>query len=83
MQTVIGTLELQNFVTARCGARDAAGVHGDFRAAGAEAHHLHRIALADFLREFPFLVMGHAEGGSFVQLLFDGIHDSGMAMSRH
>src|SRR5438477_263948 len=83
MQSMVAALELQNSVSAGCGARNAAGVHGDFGPAGAEAHHFHRIALANFLRELPFLVMRHAEGGSFMQFLLDGFHDGGVAVPGH
>src|SRR5712692_5609893 len=83
MQAVIGTLKLQNLIAARGGARDAARVHGDFRSAGTEAHHIHGIAFANFFRKLPFLLVGHAEGCTFVKLLFDGPYDGGMAMPRH
>src|SRR5207302_8564553 len=53
------------------------------RSAGAEANQFYRIALANFLRELPCLVMRHAEGCSFVQLLFDRLDDGGVAMSGH
>src|SRR6267143_1201531 len=83
MQSVVRAFELQNLVAARSGARNAAGVHGDFRAAGTEADHVHRIALANFFRKLPFLLMRHAEGGSFVELLLDGLYYGGLAMSGH
>src|SRR5260370_39696779 len=83
MQSVVGAFELQDLVAAGGRARDAAGMHGDFGSAGAEAHHLHRIALADFFRKLPFLLVRHAKGGSFMQLLFDGLDDGGMAMAGH
>jgi len=63
MQAVVGAFKFQDFVTAGGGARDAAGMHRNFGAAGAETHHLHGIALANFFREFPFLFVRHAEGG--------------------
>src|SRR5256884_1071425 len=83
MQAVVRAFELQNLVAARGGARDAAGVHRDFRSAGTEPHHIHRITLTNFLCKLPFLLVRHPEGCSFMQLLFDGFHDGGMAMPRH
>ena len=74
---------MQDLVAAGGGAGDAAGVHGHFRAAGAEAHHFHRIALADFFGKLPFLFVRHAKGGALVQFLFDSFDDRGMAMPGH
>jgi len=59
------------------------GVHGGFRAAGAETHHLDGKALADFFRELPFQVMRHAEHGAGGQALPDGFHHRGMAVPGH
>src|SRR5260370_21268274 len=39
--------------------------------------------MADFFCKLPFLLVGHAKGGSFMQLLFDGLDDGGMAMAGH
>src|SRR6267154_1313195 len=83
MQSVVGAFKLQDFVAARSGPRDAAGVHGDFRAARAEAHHVHRIALANLFGKFPFLLVRHAESGSFMKFLHNGLYDGGMAMPSH
>ncbi len=83
MQSVVSAFELQDFLAIRGGARDAASVHRDFRAARAEAHHLDGIAFADFFRKLPFHVVRHAEGRSFMQLLLDGLHHRGMAMPGH
>src|SRR5580692_4221874 len=83
MQSVVGAFKLQDFVAAGGGARDAASVHGHFGTAGTEANHLNRIALADFFGELPFLIVRHAEGGAFVQLLLNGFHHRGVAMSGH
>src|SRR5260370_11794539 len=83
MQSVVRAFKLQDFVATGGGARDAASVHGDFRAAGAEAHHIHRIALANFFGKFPFLLVRHAESGSFMKLLLDGLYYGGMAMPSH
>src|SRR5258707_7712320 len=77
------TTLFRSFVAARSGSRDAAGVHGDFRSARAEAHHIHRIALANLFGKFPFLLVRHAESGSFMKLLLDGLYDGGMAMPSH
>ena len=65
VQPVIRALELEDFVAIRGGARDAAGVHRHFGAARTEAHHLDRIALADFFGKLPFLIVGHAERRAF------------------
>src|SRR2546428_1960453 len=83
MQSVVRAFELQNLVATRGGARDAAGVHGDFRAAGAESHHIDRIALANFFRKLPFLLVGHAEGCAFMQFLFDGLYHGVVAKPPH
>jgi len=66
VQSVIRALKAQNFVAACCGARDAACVHGRFRAAVAEPHHFHRIPRADLFRQFQFHVMRHAERGAAI-----------------
>src|SRR2546423_8756125 len=83
MQTVVGAFEFQNFVASRCRPGNAASVHCDFRAAGTESHHVHRIALANLFRKLPFLLVRHPEGSSFMQLLLHGLHDGGMAMPGH
>src|SRR5690349_24816261 len=83
MQAVVRAFKLQDFVAARRGARNAASVHGDFRAAGAKAHHLHWIALADFFGEFPLLLVRHSESRALMELLLDGLDDGGMAMPSH
>ena len=83
MQPVIRAFKLQNLVATGRRARDAAGVHGHFRAARTEAHHLHGIALADFFRQLPFLLVRHAESGALVQLLFDSFHHRRMTVPGH
>src|SRR6185369_3910706 len=83
VESVIRALELDNLVTARGCPRESDGVHRRFRTAGSEAHHLDREAGANFFREFPFHVMRHAEHGSGGQPSRDGLHDRGMAMTRH
>src|SRR5262249_48328994 len=75
--------KLDDFVSAGGGARNAAGVHGNFRAARAEAHHFDGIAGADFFRQLPFLIVRHAESRALVELFFNSLHDGGMAMARH
>src|SRR6266851_2523768 len=83
MQSVVGAFKLQDFVAARGGARNATGMHGDFRSARAKADHIYRIALANFFRKLPFLLVRHTESGSFMKLLLDGLYDGGMAMPGH
>ena len=83
MQTVISAFEFQDLVAAGGGARDAASVHGHFRAAGAETNHFDGIAFANFFGKFPFLIVRHAKGGAPVQLLFNGFDHGGMAMAGH
>src|SRR5260370_10041565 len=57
MQAVVGAFELQNLIAPGGGAGNAAGLHGDFRAAGTERHHFYRISLSDCFRTFPFLLV--------------------------
>ncbi len=83
MQSVIGAFELYDFVATGGGAGQADGVHGGFGAAVAEAAHLDWKAVADFLGEFPFHVVRHAEHGAGGETFFDGFHDGGMAVSGH
>src|SRR5258708_1080096 len=58
-------------------------MHGHFGPARTEAHHIDGIPRADFLGKLPFLLVWHAEGCSFMELLLDGFHHRGMAMSGH
>ena len=83
VQAVVGALEFEDFVTPGSGACEAAGVHGDFGAAGTKAHHLDGITFADFFREFPFLIVRHAKRGAAMQFLFHGFDHSGMAVAGH
>ena len=83
VEAVVGAFEFDDFVALGGGASDADGVHGDFGAAGAEADHLDGIARANFFGELPFLIVRHAEGGAFVEFLFDSFDDRGMAVAGH
>ena len=83
MQAVVSAFELHDLVAAGSGAGQADGVHGRFRTAVAEAHHLDRKAVADFFGQLPLHVVGHAEHGAGAEAFFDGLHDRGMAMSGH
>ena len=83
MQAVVSAFEFQNLVAAGGGARQADSVHGGFGAAAAEANHLDRKTIADFLGQFPFHVVRHAEHGSSLQTRLDGLHHRGMAVSGH
>ena len=83
MQTVVGAFEFEYFVAAGSGASETAAVHGDFRAARAETHHLDGIPFADLFGKFPFLIVRHAKGGAAVQLLFDRFDHCGMAVAGH
>ena len=83
VQAVIAAFELEDLVAAGCCASEANGVHRGFGAAGAEADHLDREALADFFRKLPFHVVRHAEHGAGGEPLLDGLHHRGMAVTRH
>src|SRR5690348_7176349 len=83
VEAVIAAFEFQDFFAAGRGTSDAAGVHGDFRAARTEANHLDGITLADFFGEFPFLIVGHAEGRAAVKFLLNSFDHGGMAMAGH
>ena len=83
VQAVVSAFKLHDLVAAGSGAGQADGVHGGFRTAVAEAHHLDRKAVADFFRQLPLHVVRHAEHGAGAETLFHGLHDRGMAMSGH
>jgi len=83
VEAVVAAFKLQDFVATCGGAGDTAGVHRRFGTAGAEADHLDRVTLADFFGEFPFLVVGHAEGVALVELFLYGFYDRGVAVSGH
>ena len=83
VQAVVSAFKFYDLVAAGSGAGQANGVHGGFRTAVAEAHHLDRKAVADFFGQFPLHVVGHAEHGAGAETLFHGLHDRGMAMSGH
>ena len=83
MQAVVAAFELDDLVAAGGGAGQADGVHGGFGAAAAEADHLDRKAIADFLGQFPLHVVRHAEHGAGGQTFFDGLHHRGMTVARH
>src|SRR5262249_22391951 len=74
MQAVISAFKLHNLVASRSRAGEANGMHGRFRAAVAEAYHLYRKALRDFLRQFPFEVMWHTEHGARGEPAFHRLH---------
>ena len=61
---VIAAFHLDDLAAAGGGARQAQGVHGDFRTAVAEADHIHRVARADFVGQFQFHAVRHPEEGA-------------------
>ena len=67
VQPVVAAFEFDDLVAAGCGARQADRVHGRFRSAIAEAAHLDRKAGADFFRQFPLHVVGHAVHRALVE----------------
>src|ERR1700677_4811243 len=83
VQSVVSTFEFEDLVAAGCAPRQAEGVHGGFGAAAAEADQLNRKTIANFFSELPLHVVRHAKHGAGAQTLFDGLHDCGMAMTRH
>jgi hypothetical protein len=83
VQAVIATFESQNLVATRCRARDAARVHGCFGAAGAETHHVHRIASANFFREFGFHAMRHAKRGAVRERPLQSLYHRRMPVAGH
>ena len=83
MQAVIAAFHLDDAIAAGSGASQADGVHGAFRAAIAETNHLDGKALADFLGEFPFEIMRHAEHGAGAEFRLHRLDHRGMAMSGH
>ncbi len=80
---MISAFELDDLVTAGSRARKTHRVHGGFGAAVAEANHLHRETLANFLGQLPFHVVRHAKHSAGVQALSYGLHHRGMAMPGH
>src|SRR5262249_25373168 len=83
VETVISSFKLDNFFASRGGAGQANSMHGSFCTAGTKAYHLHRKTLADFFRELPFHVMGHAKHGASAEPLLDRFHHGRMAMPGH
>jgi len=83
VQAVVAAFELQDLFAAGGGTRDAAGVHGDFGSARAEANHFDGVALADFFGKFPFLIVRHAESGATMKFLFDSFYHGGMTVASH
>src|ERR1700730_7213202 len=83
MQSVVGAFKPQNLV-ATCGsASDANGVHGRFRSAVAEAHHLEGIAGADLFGQFQLHAVGHAEGRTTIGDTFPRLYDRGVPVTGH
>ena len=83
MQAVICTLKLEDFVTSSRRARQSDGMHGGFRTAVTETHHLHWKAITNFLGQFPFQVMRHAKHGAGTETFFHSFHDGRMAVAGH
>ncbi len=80
---MVSAFKLHDLVAAGSGASQPDGVHGGFRTAVAEAHHLDRKAVADFFRQLPLHVVRHAEHGAGAETLLHRLHHRGMAMSGH
>ena len=83
VQSVISAFELHDLVAPGSGARQTNRVHRRFRSAVAEAAHLHRKAVADFFRQFPFHIVRHAEHGAGGKPFLDRLHHRRMAVSGH
>src|SRR6202142_886897 len=81
VQAMISAFEFQDLVASSSGAGEANAVHGGFGAAVAEADHFHGKAVADFFRQLPFHVVGHAEHGAGSQAGADSFPHCGMAKS--
>ena len=83
MESVVAAFHLDDAIAARGSAREAHGMHRAFRSAIAEAHHLHRKAFADFLRQFPFEIVRHAEHRSGAKFFLHRSYNRRMAVPRH
>jgi hypothetical protein len=80
---MIAALHLDDPIACGGGASQTNCVHGAFRAAIAEAHHLDRKALADFFGQLPFQVVWHSEHRAGAELRLHGFNDRGVAVAGH
>ena len=80
---MVTAFEAKDFVACGCRTSNPARVHGRFRAAGSESHHVYGIARTDFFGEFGFHAMGHTEGGSIGHGPLHSLDHRGMPVTGH
>ena len=83
VQAVIATFKFYDLIAASGGASQADSMHSRFRTAVAETDHLDWKSVADFFRQLPLHIVGHAEHRARGKASFHRLHYCGVTMPSH